>query len=156
MRKTGFGFAMLCSIISCISAWSQPTFPQNGIADPRHGYYAFTHATILKDGVTALNDATLIIKDGRVVAAGTALEVPAGAVAIDCKGKYIYPSFIDIYTDYGTPQAQQTAGGFNFFNQPIQTETITKGPFGWNQAIKSETDVYKVFSANETNAKLLR
>ncbi len=156
MRKTGFGLAMLCSFFSYMTASAQPTFPQNGVADPRHGYYAFTHATILKDGVTALNDATLIIKDGRVVATGTALAVPAGAVAIDCKGKFIYPSFIDIYTDYGTPQAQQTAGGFNFFNQPIQTETNTKGPFGWNQAIKSETDVYKVFSVNETNAKSMR
>ena len=157
MRKTGFGLALVCSFFFCIPALAQPTFPQNGIADPRHGYYAFTHATLLKDGITALNDATLVIKDGRIVAAGTGIAVPAGAVEVDCKGKYIYPSFIDSYTDYGTPQQQQTTSGGAFnFNQPVQTETNTKGPFGWNQAIKSEADVYKVFSVNESAAKSLR
>lgn len=155
MRKTGFGLALVCSFFYCIPALAQPTFPQNGIADPRHGYYAFTHATLLKDGITALSDATLVIKDGRIIAAGTGIAVPAGAVEVDCKGKYIYPSFIDSYTDYGTPQPQQTTSG-GFFNQPIQTETNTKGPFGWNQAIKSEADVYKVFSVNESAAKSLR
>lgn len=31
-----------------------------------------------------------------------------------------------------------------------------KGPFGWNQAIKSEVDVYKVFSVSDATAKPLR
>ncbi|MGH2552126.1 MAG: amidohydrolase family protein, partial [Chitinophagaceae bacterium] len=62
-----------------------------------------------------------------------------------------------IYTDYGTPQRQQqtNAGGFNFFAQP-QLETNVKGPYGWNQAIKSDVDMYKVFNVNETAAKPMR
>jgi imidazolonepropionase-like amidohydrolase len=135
---------------------AQPTFPENGVADPRHGYYAFTNATIVKDANTTVANATMVIKDGKILSVGAGLAVPAGAVEVDCKGKYIYPSFIDIYTDYGTPQRQQQqGGGFNFFAQQ-QFETAVKGPFGWNQAIKSDVDVYKVFSVSDATAKPMR
>ncbi len=157
MRTPGTRSVLLvCSFFS-LPVFAQPTFPGNGTADPRHGYYAFTHATIVKDAVNTLSDATLIIKDGKIVSAGTGIAVPAGAVEVDCKGKFIYPSFIDIYSDYGTPQRQQTSGGGGFnFNQPPQMNNAVKGPYGWNQAIKSDMDVYKVFNVNDTTAKPLR
>lgn len=150
----GWLLALFC-IATALQA--QPTFPENGVADPRHGHYAFTNATIVKDASTTLTNATMVVKNGKIVAVGTGLSVPAGAVEVDCKGKYIYPSFIDIYTDYGTPQRQQQPGGgaFNFFAQQ-QYETNVKGPFGWNQALKSDVDVYKVFSVNDATAKPLR
>ncbi len=136
---------------------AQVTFPENGVADPRHGYYAFTNATIVKDVNTTLANATLVIKDGKIVAVGNAIKIPPGAVEVDCKGKYIYPSFIDIYADYGTVQPQRTGtgGGFNLQQQP-QLTTAAKGPYGWNQAIKSDADAYKVFAVDETKAKPLR
>ena len=56
-------------LISFFSIAQQPTFPVNGVADPRTGTYAFTHATIVKDGQTTLTNATLIISDGKIIAA---------------------------------------------------------------------------------------
>ena len=79
---------------------SQITTPVNGVADVRNVTYAFTNATVIKDAQTQLNNATLIIKMGKIVAVGNGLSIPADAVVIDCSGKYIYPSFIDIYSDY--------------------------------------------------------
>ncbi len=156
MRKPGLWPALICCILFSAPVFAQLTFPENGVADPRHGYYAFTNATIVKDAGSTLANATMVIKDGRITAVGSGLPVPAGAVEVDCKGKYIYPSFIDIYTDYGTPQRQQpTTGGFNFFAQQ-QYESNVKGPYGWNQAIKSDVDVYKVFAVNDATAKPLR
>src|SRR5436190_14545862 len=124
---------------SAMNSRAQETFPENGVADPRHGYYSFVNATIVKDASTTLNNATLIIKDGKIVSVGANLKTPAGAVEVDCKGKYIYPSFIDIYADYGTATPQRPQGNFGFFGQS-QIESNTKGAFGWNQAIRSETD----------------
>ena len=98
MRKTGLWAALVCCSLFSIPVFAQPSFPENGTADPRHGYYAFTNATIVKDATTTLANATLVIKDGKIVAVGSGLPVPAGAVEVDCKGKYMYPSFIDIYT----------------------------------------------------------
>jgi imidazolonepropionase-like amidohydrolase len=157
MRKMKFFAGMSWALLLSLSICAQPTFPENGIADPRHGYYAFTNATIVKDAATTIANATLVIKDGRIVSVTAAGTVPAGAVEVDCKGKYIYPSFIDIYTDYGTPQRQPQQGGqgFNFFAQQ-QFETNVKGPYGWNQAIKSDVDVFKVFGVNDAAAKPMR
>jgi len=160
MRKT----RLLCKLVlvfvlfpAAKGLWAQPTFPENGVADPRHGHYALTNATIVKDANTTITNGTLVLKDGKIVAVGSNLKVPVGAVEIDCKGKYIYPSFIDIYADYGVPVPQRPAGAnqFNPGQQP-QLVTATKGPYGWNQAIKSDVDAYKVFAVDDTKAKPLR
>ena len=139
-------------------ASAQQTFPENGVADPRHGWYAFTNATIVKDGSNTLQNATLIIKDGRIVNVGTNVTVPAGAVTVDCKGKWIYPSFIDVYADYGTapPQRPQISGNpFDFFARSQMT-SANKGAYGWNEAVHPEVDAFKVFSVDDNKAKPLR
>ena len=136
---------------------AQETFQVNGVGDKRDGCYAFTNATIVKDAQTTLTNATLVIRDGKIVAVGNGVTIPKDAVVVDCKDKYIYPSFIDIYSDYGMPQAQrqQGCGGFNF-NQPDQLTNSQKGAYGWNQALKSDVQAYKIFSADEARAKPLR
>jgi imidazolonepropionase-like amidohydrolase len=134
---------------------AQETFPVNGVADTRTGSYAFTNATIVKDAQTTLQNATLVIKDGKIIAVGAGIAIPKDAVVIDCKDKFIYPSFVDIYSDYGITTPQRAAGGFNF-NAPAQLTSNTKGAYGWNQAIKPETDAYTQFSIDEAKAKTLR
>ncbi|MBS1577789.1 MAG: amidohydrolase family protein [Bacteroidetes bacterium] len=135
---------------------SQITFPVNGVADPREGYFAFTNATIVKDAQTTLKNATLIIYKGKIVSAGTNIIVPKEAVVVNCSGKFIYPSLIDIYSDYGIaiPQRQQGGGG-GFFG-PQQFLSNTKGAYGWNQAIRSEVNGASLFVSDEAKAKPLR
>jgi imidazolonepropionase-like amidohydrolase len=155
MRKTK-SLLMACGfLLLAATSFSQQTFPENGVADPRHGHYAFIHATIVKDAGTTLSDATLVIRDGKIVAVGNNIKIPAAAVEVDCKGKYIYPSFIDIYSDYGTPVAQPRTGGFQPGAQ-TQLNTNTKGAYGWNQAIRPEVDVLKVFAVDDSKAKPMR
>lgn len=154
---------LLSGLLFAVLLQAQETFPVNGVADKREGCYAFTNATIVKDAQTTLNNATLVIRDGKIIAVGTTgVAIPKDAVVIDCKDKYIYPSFVDIYTDYGIagPVREGAAGGRGAggggFNQPAQITSNTKGPFGWNQAIKPETDASKLFSVDEAKAKSMR
>jgi imidazolonepropionase-like amidohydrolase len=155
MRRAKLLLTVCCFLYSTAVLKAQTTFPVNGVADERLGHYAFTNATIVKDASTTLNNATMIVRDGKIVAVGTDLKVPQGAVEVDCKGKFIYPSFIDIFSDYGTPAQQPRQAGFNFFAQ-AQLNTNTKGAYGWNQAIRSEVDAFRVFAADEAKAKVLR
>lgn len=134
---------------------AQETFPVNGVADQRNGTYAFINATIVKDAATRIANATLLIKDGRIVAVGTSVSIPADAVVIDCKGKFIYPSFIDMYADYGMPALQRAQGGFNF-NAPAQLTSNQKGAFGWNQAIRTDVNAAHLFVTDENKGKILR
>lgn len=135
---------------------AQQTFPVNGVADPREYYFAFTNATLVKDGQTTLKNATLIIRKGKIVNVGTHVTIPKEAVVVNCSGKFIYPSLIDIYSDYGIaiPQRQQGGGG-GFFG-PQQFLSNTKGAYGWNQAIRSEVNGASLFLADDAKAKPLR
>ncbi len=140
---------LLCCIIA-VTGMSQETYPVNGVADVRSNFIAFINATIVKDPQTTLHNATLVIKQGKIVSVGTNISVAKDAVVIDCRGKYIYPSFIDLFSNYGMP-APQTSN--NTGDQPLSN---TKGAYGWNQAIKTEITAANIFSINETKASDLR
>jgi imidazolonepropionase-like amidohydrolase len=134
--------------------YAQDTYPLNDVANPKQDCYAFIHATIVKDPQTTLQNATLVIRKSRIESVGGDVKVPADAVVIDCKNKWIYPSFVDIYSDYGVPIGK--AGTNNGFRTNTQMVSNTKGAYGWNQAIRSETDAVRIFSVDEAKAKDLR
>ncbi|WP_300597240.1 amidohydrolase family protein [Niabella sp.] len=136
-----------------LTATAQTTFPVNGVADPRSGSYAFINATIVKDPATTLQNATLLVKEGKVVSVGSNA-LPADAVVIDCKGKYIYPSLIDMYSDYGV--SQRTADLVFDYTVPQQFNSATKGAYNWNQAIKTEVNAADLFSTDDATAQPLR
>lgn len=142
-------------LLLTITARSQETFPVNGVAEPKAACYAFTNATIVKDAATSISNATMLIRDGKIVAVGTAITIPADALVVDCKGKFIYPSFIDLYADYGMPVPQRSQGGFNF-NAPAQLTSNQKGAYGWNQAIRTDVQGAHIFTADNVKAKALR
>jgi imidazolonepropionase-like amidohydrolase len=155
MRKYKTALLFLLLLLQVTLAVSQETFPVNGVADKRSTLYAFTNAVIVKDAQTILPSGTLLIKEGRIIAVGTQVAVPPDAAVIDCKGKHIYPSFIDIYGDYGINAPQRQPGGFGF-NSPAQLTSNIKGAYGWNQAIHSDINAATLFNADETKAKVLR
>ncbi|MEP6676887.1 MAG: amidohydrolase family protein, partial [Ferruginibacter sp.] len=141
-------------LLANVSVKAQATYPLNDVASPKEGCYAFINANIVKDAQNTLQNATLVIRQGKIESVGTGVSIPKDAVTVDCKGKYIYPSFIDMYSDYGSqPPAERPAFNFNRVTQPLSN---TKGAYGWNQAIKSEMDVSRIFAVDETKAKDLR
>jgi len=153
MRRKLFQFLALLCLSGYASA--QVTFPVNGLAEPKDGCYAFTNATIVKDAQSTLQNATLVIRDGKIVAVGTNVSIPKDAVTIDCKSKFIYPSFIDIYADYGIAVPQRTTTGIDY-RAPAQLTSNTKGAYGWNQAIHPEVNAFQLFSVDDSKAAGLR
>src|SRR3990172_6536563 len=91
---------------SLIFAQAQETFITNGTRNKIQNYYAFKNATIFVDYQTKIENGVLIIKEGKVVEVGAAnaVKIPPNAVVYDVKGKFIYPSLIDIYSEYGMPK----------------------------------------------------
>ncbi len=141
----------LCQIF-IIKSFSQTTFPSNGAPFKSHTIFAFINANIYADFETLIKNGVLIIKDDKVIAIGEKQEIPKNAIIFDLKGKYIYPSFIDIFCDYGLiiPKSDKKIG----FGPQI--ESNTKGAYGWNQAIKSNLEAYKLFSHNNEQAEELK
>lgn len=142
------------TVISC-GVFAQETFPRNDVKDPRAGLFAFTNATIVVDPQTTLQNATLLIKGSRIEQVGTNLSVPAGYTVVDLKGKYIYPSFVDAFTDYGLPEIERPRGGGGFGGVE-QMESKTKGAYNANQAVRSHYNAADEFSVNTKTADELR
>jgi imidazolonepropionase-like amidohydrolase len=132
---------------------AQETFPRNGVYDERSGLRAFTNATIYVDYQTKLENATLVIKDGKVAAVGTKVAVPQGAYVVDMKGKTIYPGFVDPFSSYGLPAVTRAGGGFN---SPPQADSKKNGAYNWNQAIRPETNAAELFKVDDKAAEELR
>jgi imidazolonepropionase-like amidohydrolase len=144
-------FLWLTLISVGVVSKAQESFPVNGIRDIRSGLYAFTNATIVQNSTTKIEKGTLLIKQGKIIAVGASVAVPADAVVVDCNGKYIYPSFVDAYTNYGAGTTARPSGGFNY-GAPAQFLSNKPGAYNWNQAIKPETNAYEIFATDEAAA----
>ncbi|MBI3519664.1 MAG: amidohydrolase family protein [Bacteroidetes bacterium] len=144
MRKLFFLLSPVFIISYCLKG--QTTFPVNGAPNIMHTVYAFTNCTLHVDADVTIVNATLIVQDGKVLRTGEKAEAPKDAITIDLKGKHIYPAFIDLYSDYGMPEVKRTD----------YTDAPKKGAYGWNQAIKSEVESYKLFLTNQQKADELR
>ncbi len=155
MNKHLLTFLLAAGLLQ--TAVAQTTFPRNGAFDERPGLFAFTNATIVVDPQTTLQNATLLVRDGKIEAVGTAVSIPTGSVITNLNGKRIYPALLDIDSDYGMPEAARPAGGGGRgFGGVPQYESSKKGPYYWNQAIQPETDAGVAFKANATKADELR
>jgi len=56
---------------------------------------AITGGTVYPVSGPKIDNATVLIRDGRIAAVGTNVAVPAGATRIDAAGKWVTPGFID-------------------------------------------------------------
>lgn len=61
---------------------------------PHKGVTAITGATVHVGNGQVLNNATVIVTDGKITAVGTNVAVPAGATRVDATGKHVYPGLI--------------------------------------------------------------
>lgn len=133
---------------------AQETFPVNGITNKNHVVYAFVNAKVFIDFETILEQATVLVQDGKIKDVGTNIPIPKGAMEYNLEGKFLYPSFIDLNTSYGINNSANIKRGGRA-HQP-QIEKKTPNAFGWNQAIKPEVNAAAVFKADGKEAKGFR
>lgn len=63
---------------------------------------AITNATVvIGDGSAPIQNGTVVLRGGKVLAAGTGVTVPAGARRIDAQGKWVTPGLVVAVTDIG-------------------------------------------------------
>lgn len=150
MKKV-FSFFVMCLLWQELAV-AQELFPVNGVKDKRLQTYAFTNATIFVDYQTRLENATLVISEGKVLSAGKDIKIPEGAIVQNLDGKFIYPSFIDLQSHYGLPAVKKPGAVIG----PPQIEPATKGAYNWNDGIKAYYNAADEFSAEENSAEELR
>ena len=127
---------------------AQETFPVNGVAETFEPIYAFTNANIISSPDTEFKNSTLLIQGNKILKLDSNLNIPKGAIIYDLNGDYIYPSFIDLYSDYGLPKAKK--GKYNY--RP-QYKSNKSGAYHWNQAVHPEINASEEFNSNHEEAK---
>lgn len=115
---------------------SQDYFPTNlGVKTSKSILVAFTNATIYVTPDNIIQKGTLLVKDGKVADVGKSVKIPEGTKIIDLDGKMIYPSFIDIYTDFGIAKPKRNPSD----SRSSQYEAERDGYY-WNDHIRPETN----------------
>src|SRR5260221_14723695 len=68
---------------------------------------AITNAKVFPVSSSPISNATVLIRNGEIVAVGTGVSVPAGATKIDATGKIVTPGFINSTTELGLVEIGQ-------------------------------------------------
>lgn len=142
---------MLLCFVCSTSLFSQNYFPKNdGVKTESHNYHAFTNATIHISPTETINNATLLIKDGKVISSGKQVQIPENSTIINLEGKHIYPSFVDIYSSFGTKKPARAENS----NSP-QYDASREGSY-WNDHIKPEQNAIEGYAFDAKTATELR
>lgn len=143
---------LLMLFLFSIGANAQEYFPSNmGVKTTKNTTVAFINATIYVTPTQIIKKGTLLVKDGKVLNIGTSVSIPSDAETINLEGKYIYPSFIDIYSSFGIekPKSERSSR-----NSPPQYDAERTGYY-WNDHIRPETNPITKFKFEEKKAKEL-
>jgi imidazolonepropionase-like amidohydrolase len=127
------------------AVWSQQAAQQSeptvDIRDNTPGVHALTGVTAVVEPGRVIQNATLVIRDGRVEAVGSNVQVPADARVWDLAGHTLYPGFIDSHADLGVREVHD--GG-------------DPGPRSWNPQIRAHFDVGVSFRVDDDRTGELR
>jgi N-acetylglucosamine-6-phosphate deacetylase len=125
--------ALICAFIAPLSlhAWQEAsTRHQEGLQENRPDSFVLQGARVVVRPGTVIDDATLVIRDGRIVSVRGSGDWPADHRLIDLTGKTVYPGFIDGYSEQEiviSEAAQHT----RYWNANIRPERDMQRLFGW-------------------------
>lgn len=108
LSAAGFVLVAALAVVVASATASDPrrqTAPPDGLRSNVPQTFALTGADIVVRPGEVLEGATLVIRDGRIMAVGVDAEVPAGAKTLDMTGKRIYAGFIDGYAKLSAEQS---------------------------------------------------
>lgn len=78
---------------------TRTTPPPDGLRSNPPAAFALVGASVQVDPDTVLPSATILVRDGKIIAVGENVQIPDGVAKIDFAGKLIYPGFIDAYAE---------------------------------------------------------
>ena len=139
------------SFFGLLSLSAQDYFPKNdGVKSKNTNFTAFINAKIFITPTNQIENGVLLIREGRVIQVGAEVKLPQNSVIIDLKGKSIYPSFVDIYSDFGIAKTKRKNGG----SRSAQYMASREG-FYWNDHVRPEQNAIDQFKYDDKTAKSL-
>jgi imidazolonepropionase-like amidohydrolase len=70
---------------------------------------AIRNATLITVSNGTINNGTIVIRDGKIAAIGTNVQIPAGATVVDGTGRFVTPGLIDAHSHIGNDAINEGA-----------------------------------------------
>ncbi|WP_376777136.1 amidohydrolase family protein [Flavobacterium covae] len=141
---------LLLNLVFLQTINSQEYFPNNeNVKNRFHNLKAFINAKIYITPSEIIENGILLVKEGKIIEVGQNVIIPKETISIDLKGKTIYPSFIDLYTNFGIETT--TKSNTNRNDNPFY-DTKRKGYY-WNEHIKTENNAFEVYKYDNQRAE---
>lgn len=138
---------LLCSMI----LHSQEYFPKNdGVKTPKHDHITFINARIQVDPNTVIKNGFMVIEGGRIKMVSKGNPKNAAGEIVDLKGKYIYPSFIDVFADFKVNV--EKSSNRNWYSAQYSPE---KNGYYWNDHVNPEFSAFDHMNYDVNQAKKL-
>lgn len=122
---------------------TEPLAPARAAPVEPHAVVAITHATVLTVTHGAIEDGTVIVKDGRIVEVGPHLSAPAGAEVVDATGRFVSPGIIDEHSHIA-------ADSINEGGTTVSSMTGIEDVFN-----PTDIDIYRDLAGGVTTANVL-
>lgn len=156
LRATAASLAAACVLLMPVgNAHAQTTTrPTAGIAERTPRSVALTNARLVIRPGEIVERGTLVVRDGRITAAGPRSQVPADALAIDLGGRTIYAGFIDANSDYAQPREAPAPAAPT--RRTPEVEDVAEGARHWNRRVRPENDLAQSLKPDPKSAAALR
>jgi len=133
--------------VTAITSHAQEYFPNNDdISAVSKASRAITNATIITAPGKMMKNASILMRDGKIVDIGTNVQIPKDALVEDASGTYIYPSFVEAYGDFGMETPKNTSRGGQQYDEG------RKG-FYWNDHIRPEQNAIDFYTYDSKAAE---
>ena len=109
-------------------------------------------ATILTVTQGTIVGGTLVVRDGKIEAAGASVPIPPGAEVVDATGKFVTPGLVDEHTHLGLVMEAQTreSGNYNEAGTSVSAMTSVRDLFD-----PSDVNIYREMAGGVTAASAL-
>ena len=149
MKSINFFFTFVISFSSLVA---QDYFPTNkGVKTLNSKQILITGAIVHINPLKQLEEGMILIENGKITDVSTSIEIPRNAVVYNFEGKHIYPSFIELHSNFGVPALKGSSSG----RRSIQYYANRKG-FYWNDHILADYNSHEDFKYDQKKAKELR
>ncbi len=133
--------------IAAITATAQEYFPNNDdISAVSNATRVIANATIVTSPGKQLENASIVIKDGKIVDIGKKVTIPSGALIEDASGAYIYPSFVEAYGDFSMKSPDRSSRGGQQYDEGREG-------YYWNDHIRPEQNAIDFYSYDSKAAE---
>ena len=141
--------------LSASATFSQTT-PPEGIRKQTPSVHAFTNCKIIPSPGKGLEKGILVIRDGIIEAVGKEGKIPEDARVWDLRGMWIYPGFIESYSELGMPREPEPKKESDSQFPITSYQLPVRGAPHWNPNVLPHQEGIELFFPDTNRAKSMR